>query len=87
MKKNIGKVLEMNLRDIVEEQYGNRKITVNVYSILIEGEKDYLITKRDVNIKSSILGKHISYLKTSGGLVYNSKVLSEQFIKQLNKKK
>lgn len=63
MKKNVGKVIEMNLRDTVEEYYGGKRVTINVYSILIEGEKDYLITKRDVNIQSSILGRIFLTLK------------------------
>lgn len=81
MRKLVGKVLEMNFIDKSIETFKGKEIRLNVFSILIEGEKKYLITKRDENINNDIVGKIISYRKSETGLIYKSKVIKNQQFK------
>lgn len=75
-KKYQGMITQQNLmqQDVVE-QYGNKTVTLNLYSLLIEGEKTHLIYKRDKNLPQDMVGKTISYYKTKNGYIYGSKVL------------
>lgn len=66
------------MKEKVIEQFGNRFITLNLYSIKFDSEKDYLVYKRDVNLPQDLVGKKLSYMKTKNGLIYNSKQLKQK---------
>jgi hypothetical protein len=77
MKKNVGFIQEQKfLTDEVIQITSSKKITVKVYLLKIENEKNNLYYKRDKNLPQDMTGKKLSYYKTKDNLIYKSKVLT-----------
>lgn len=76
--KKTGIILNQNfIKQEIKSLKGNRLVTLNIYGLLITGEKNFLIYKRDVNLSQDLIGKKIKYKKTDGGLIFESEILKK----------
>jgi hypothetical protein len=75
MKKSKGIIEYQKFLEKQESTLPNGKtITLNLYHLKIKGDNRTLLYKRDHNLPQELVGKVISYLTTSGGLIFNSKI-------------
>lgn len=73
-----GIVTELNLmQSNVEVQIKDRFLSMNLYSIKLDSEKDYLVYMQDVNLNRELLGKKIRYNKSKDGVIYNSRIVKK----------